>query len=210
MTEKERMRSGALYCVQDAVLTREYLRAHRLTRQINQTTEEQEPERLALLMELLGAFGPGSYIEPPFRCDYGSNIRIGECFYANYDCIILDVCPVTIGDHVLFGPRVCVYTAAHPLDAATRRKGLEYGKPVSIGSDVWIGGNTVINPGVIIGDDVVVGSGSVVTRDLPSGVLAAGNPCRVLRPITPEDRAHWRALAEEYRPGRKNPGEEEG
>lgn len=112
-------------------------------------------------------------IHPSFHCDYGFPIRAGDNFYANYDCIILDVCPVTIGDNVMFGPRVCIYTAGHPLDAEIRATGIEFGKPVTIGNNVWIGGNTVINPGVTIGSNVVIGSGSVVTKDIPANVIAA-------------------------------------
>ena len=123
---------------------------------------------------------------------------MGKNFYANYDCIIIDVCPVTIGDQVFFGPRVCVYTAAHPIDAKVRSTGLEYGKPVTIGDDVWVGGNTVINPGITIGSNAVIGSGAVVTKDIPGGVIAAGNPCKVLRSITEEDRKYWHLKQEEY------------
>ena len=135
------------------------------------------------------------WIEPPFRCDYGFHIFLGSGFYANYDCIILDVCPVTIGERVLLGPRVGIYTAAHPLDAAVRATGAEYGAPVTIGDDVWVGGNAVICPGVTIGTGSVIGAGSVVTRDIPPGVVAAGNPCRVLRPIGPADREKWERAA---------------
>nr|WP_122012413.1 sugar O-acetyltransferase [Maliibacterium massiliense] len=198
MTEKERMRTGALYSGADAALRAEAKRARSLTRRINATTEEELQARAQLFGELFGRIGPDAYIEPPFRCDYGSNIYIGRQFYANYDCILVDVCAITIGDNVFFGPRVCVYTAAHPIDAAVRATQLEYGKPVTIGSDVWIGGNSVINPGVTIGDDVVIGAGSVVTRDIPAGVVAVGNPCRVLRTITEAERAHWHALAAQY------------
>lgn len=126
-------------------------------------------------------------------------IYIGENFYANYDCIIVDVCPVNIGDNVFLGPRVCIYTATHPIDAEVRATGLEYGKPVTIGNNVWVGGNTVINPGITIGSNVVIGSGSVVTKDITSGVIAAGNPCKVLRPITDADWKYWHAKQEEYR-----------
>ena len=140
-------------------------------------------------------------IEPPFRCDYGSNILIGDNFYANFDCIILDVCPVTIGDNVLFGPRVCLFTASHPVDPSGRSSGLEFGKPISIGNDVWIGGGALINPGVTIGNASIIGAGAVVTRDIPDHVIAAGNPCRVVRPVTGEDRAQWEAMAAQYQSG---------
>jgi maltose O-acetyltransferase len=189
MTNKEKMLAGDLYTVDDE-LRRELLRARRITRRYNATTEEDADIRKRLLAELFGGSGENIYIEPPFRCDYGSNITIGEHFYANYDCIILDVNKVTIGCNVKFGPRVCVYTAGHPIDAAVRRSLLEFGKPIMIGDDVWVGGNVVINPGVTIGSNVVIGSGSVVTKDIPDNVVAVGNPCRVLRAITDDDKKY--------------------
>ena len=195
MTQRERMLSGALYDAGDSELTRARARARDLARRYNQTTGEDLPLRQALLEALLGRVGEGVWIEPPFRCDYGANISLGDRFYANYDCIILDVCPVTIGERVLLGPRVGIYTAAHPLDAAVRSTGAEYGAPVTIGDDVWVGGNAVICPGVTIGTGSVIGAGSVVTRDIPPGVVAAGNPCRVLRPIGPADREKWERAA---------------
>jgi len=194
MTNKEKMLAGDLYIVDDE-LRRELLTARRITRQYNATTEYDSDIRKRLLSELLGGMGESIYIEPPFRCDYGSNITIGENFYANYDCIILDVNKVTIGCNVKFGPRVCIYTAGHPIDAAVRRTLLEFGKPVTIGDDVWVGGNVVINPNVNIGNNVVIGSGSVVTKDIPDNVIAVGNPCRVLRAITDDDRRYWEGLS---------------
>lgn len=130
-------------------------------------------------------------IVPPFYCDKGTQIYIGKHFYANTGLLILDEADVRIGDHVFIAPRVCIYTAGHPIDADVRRMDLEYAKGVTIGNDVWIGGNTVINPGVTIGNNVVIGSGSVVTRDIPDQVIAAGCPCRVIRKITEEDREYW-------------------
>ena len=202
MTEKEKMLSGKLYIAQDKELVQDNKNARRLVRLFNQTNEDECDRRIAYLKELFGSTGENIWIEPPFHCDYGRHIFVGENFYANYDCIIIDVCPVTIGDHVLFGPRVCIYTAAHPIDAQVRATGLEYGKPVTIGNDVWIGGNTVINPGVAIGGNVVIGSGSVVTKDIPSGVVAAGTPCKVLRSITGEDEKYRTTKQEEYKRGR--------
>lgn len=198
MTEKERMISEKLYMADDKELAEDFARAKRLTRLFNNTTEEQESYRVELLKELFGKTGKNAFIQPTFRCDYGSNISIGDNFYANYDCIIVDVCEVVIGDNVLFGPRVCIYTAGHPIDADIRDTLLEFGKKVAIGNSVWVGGNTVINPGVTIGDNVVIGSGSVVTKDIPSNVIAVGNPCRVLREITEEDKAYWQAQADQY------------
>lgn len=191
MTEKELMLSGMLYR-QSEELRKEFQRARKLTRLLNTSTEEERERRIELVKELFGKTGDYVWVEPPFHCDYGRQIFVGESFYANFDCVILDECPVTIGDEVMFGPRVCVYTAGHPIDAEVRDAGLEYGKPVTIGNSVWIGGNTVINPGVTIGDDVVIGSGSVVTKDIPSHVIAAGNPCRVIRAITEQDREYWK------------------
>lgn len=196
MTDKERMLAGKLYRAIGPQLLSEDMRKWKLVHRLNQTTDVEEVR--ALFRELLGSIGKDFWIQPPFYCDYGSNIHIGEHFYANYDCIILDPGRVTIGDHVFLAPRVSIYTAAHPIDAEVRNTELEFAKPVTIGSSVWIGGNAVINPGVTIGDNVVIGSGSVVTKDIPSGVVAAGNPCRVLRKITQEDKRYWEAQAREY------------
>lgn len=196
MTEKERMLAGKLYRADDPELQANVQRRRYLLRRIR---EADYPGELRLLFqELLGHIGEDFWIEPPFYCDYGKHIHIGEHFYANYDCVMLDGGGITIGDHVFLAPQVCIYTATHPIDAGARNAELEYAKPVKIGSSVWIGGNTVINPGVTIGDNVVIGSGSVVTRDIPSNVIAVGSPCRVLRPITQEDKAYWEAQAAEY------------
>ncbi len=199
MSEKERMLAGRLYLPFDEELGRDNKKARMLTRLFNTTTEEQQDYRGRLLKELFKSIGENVYIEPPFRTDYGCNTSIGDNFFANYDCIIIDVCPVTIGRNVFFGPRVCIYTAAHPIDATVRNSQLEFGKPVAIGDDVWLGGNVVINPGVSIGSNIVIGSGSVVVKDIPDGVIAAGNPAKVIREITPADQEKWIALAEQYR-----------
>lgn len=203
MTEKELMLSGQLYIAKDKELAEDFSRAKKLLRLFNQTTEEEPEKRRDIISRLFSRSGKDVWIEPPFYCDYGGHISVGDSFYANYDCIVIDVCDVTIGNNVFFGPRVCVYTASHPLSAVVRNTGLEYGKKVSIGSNVWIGGNTVINPGVSIGSNVVIGSGSVVTKDVPDNVVAAGNPCRVLREITEEDERFWREKELEYRRGKK-------
>ena len=191
MTEKQRMISGKLYRAGDDELRADMKKARMLTRLFNQTTEEQQNYRKQLLAALFAKSGADLYIEPPFRTDYGCQTTIGEQVYFNYDCIIIDVAPVTIGNHVFFGPRVGLYTAGHPITAAERRADLEYGHPITIGDDVWLGGNTVVNPGVTIGSNVVIGSGSVVTKDIPDNVVAVENPCRVLRPINAEDQAYW-------------------
>lgn len=198
MTEKELMLSQQLYIANDPELAVDNKKARRLTRQINTATEDQAEYRLQLFRELFANIGKNFWIEPPFRTDYGCNTYIGEHFYANYDCIFIDVAKIHIGDNVFLGPRVCLYTAGHPIDADIRKRQLEYGKNITIGSNVWIGGNTVVNPGVTIGDNVVIGSGSVVTKDIPSGVIAAGVPCRVIRKITDADKVYWQAQAEQY------------
>lgn len=197
-TNKENMLEGKLYMAGGEELAKDSRRSRMLTRLFNNTTEEQIEYRTQLLKELFESTGESLYIEPPFRCDYGSNITVGNNFYANFDCIILDVAKVTIGDNVFFAPRVGVYTAGHPIDAGVRNTLLEFGKPVTIGNNVWVGGNVVINPGVTIGNNVVIGSGAVVTKDIPDNVIAAGNPCRVLREITEEDTQYWEKLKEEY------------
>ena len=196
MTEKERMLAGKLYCADDEELRREDMRKWRLLQAINRTPDPQKVR--SWFRELLGSIGEPFWIQPDFYCDYGSHIHIGKHFYANYGCVMLDGGGITIGDDVFLAPRVSIYTAAHPTDAGVRNQDLEYCRPVKIGSSVWIGGNVVINPGVTIGDDVVIGSGSVVTRDIPSHVVAAGNPCRVLRSITEEDKRRWEEQAAEY------------
>jgi maltose O-acetyltransferase len=157
-------------------------RARELCGALNATLETDLPGRRELLGQLFGSGGHDAWIQPPFFCDYGSNIHLGKRVYFNFNCVVLDVCEVRIGEHTLFGPAAQIYTATHPLDAAQRRQA-ELGKPVRIGSDCWIGGAAVILPGVSIGDKTVIGAGSVVTRDIPSGVLAVGNPCRVVRAI---------------------------
>jgi maltose O-acetyltransferase len=182
-TEKEKMLNGELYNAADAELARERERARRLTRLFNQTLETEYTRRVELLKELFGSAGDNIYIEPTFRCDYGYNIHVGENFYANFDCVILDVCEVRIGDNCLLGPGVHIYTATHPVNPYERISGVEYGKPVTIGNNVWIGGRAIINPGVRIGNNVVVASGAVVTRDVPDNVIVGGNPATIIRQL---------------------------
>jgi maltose O-acetyltransferase len=196
MSEKEKMLNGMLYLASDPVLRKEFYDAKRKVRLFNLTAEIDLDRRLDILNSLFKQVGEDAYIEPPFRCDYGYNISIGKKFYANYDCIMIDVTKITIGDYVMFGPRVSLYTAEHPIDASIRRTGLEYGESIHIGNNVWIGGETVINSGVTIGDNTIIGSGSVVIKDIPSHVIAAGNPCKVIREITSEDYQKWADLAE--------------
>jgi maltose O-acetyltransferase len=150
---------------------------------LNATREQDREERRKILIELFGAGGDSVWMQPPFYCDYGLNIHVGQRVFFNFNCIVLDVCKVTIGNHTMFGPAVQIYTATHPLNAELRRK-QEFAKPIDIGSDVWVGGGVIICPGVKIGSKSVIGAGSVVTREIPEAVFAAGNPCRVIRAIT--------------------------
>ncbi|WP_273836788.1 sugar O-acetyltransferase [Halococcus sp. PRR34] len=179
-TEKTKMLDGEPYDASDPELVAEREHARTLTRQYNATDETDHERRNELLDELLGSVGEDCHVEPPFRCDYGDNIHVGENFYANVDCVVLDVCRVEIGHNCLLGPGVHVYTATHPIDAAERAEGLESGEPVTIGDDVWIGGRAVIDPGVTVGDGAVVGSGAVVTEDVPAGVVVKGNPAEIV------------------------------
>lgn len=180
------MLAGELYDSLDPELARRRERARELCWALNATPESAQAERRALLEQLLGSGGDSAWIQPPFFCDYGSNIQLGQKVYFNFNCVVLDVCEVKIGDFTMFGPAVQIYTATHPLNAAERRKA-EYGKAIEIGSDCWIGGGAIILPGVKIGSKSVIGAGSVVTRDVPASVVAAGNPCRVLREISEND-----------------------
>lgn len=180
-TEKEKMLAGELYSHNDEQLNAEGMRARMLFQQFNDTPIEHVKERREILQQLLGSMGSNLEIQPPFYCDYGYNIEIGDEVFMNYGCVILDVAPVKIGDRTLLAPYVQIYTATHPKDWSVRARKLEYGIPVTIGSDVWIGGGAIICPGVTIGSRTVIGAGSVVTGDIPDGVMAAGNPCRVIR-----------------------------
>ena len=182
-SEKEKMLAGELYDAQDEQLTSERTYARFLIKALNDSSEDEPEERSRILKELLPGAGDGLWLQPPFYCDYGYNIKLGEKVFFNFNCVLLDVAQITIGSRVLFGPNVQVYTATHPVDYKERTSGLEFAKPISIGEDVWIGGSAVICPGVSIGDRSIIGAGSVVTKDIPADVIAAGNPCRVIRPI---------------------------
>ena len=176
------MIAGELYDPLDSELVARREKARDLCQSLNDTREKDLDERRAILRQLFGKGGESVWMQPPFFCDYGSNIELGERVYFNFNCIVLDVCPVRIGDYTLFGPGVQILTPLHPLNAEQRRRE-EYGKPIDIGSDVWVGGGALILAGVKIGNRSVIGAGSVVTRDVPDGVLAAGNPCRVIKQI---------------------------
>jgi len=190
-SEKEKMISGKPYKAFDDELVNERRYAKELIFDFNSFRPNEIVNRNGLIKRLLGKIGNSFIIEPPFRCDYGYNIEIGENFYSNYNLIILDCAKVLIGDNVMIGPNVSIYTAGHPVHYEIRNQGYEYTVPVSIGNNVWIGGNAVINPGVSIGDNSVIGSGSVVTKDIPGNVIAAGNPCKVLRGINEEDKLYY-------------------
>lgn len=182
-TEKDKMISGDLYIASDELLVKERLNARRLTRLYNNTLETEIEKRTEILRELLGSMGNNIYIEPTLKCDYGYNINVGENFYANFDTVILDVCPVNIGKNVFLAPGVHIYTATHPLNAEERNSGAEFGKPVTIGDSVLIGGRAVICPGVTIGNNVVIAAGAVVTKDIPNNVLVGGNPAKIIKTI---------------------------
>jgi maltose O-acetyltransferase len=181
-TEKEKMLAGKLYDPLDPALCEERQRCRDFCKRLNDSHEDQQEERRRILTQLFGV-ETDAWVQPPFFCDYGTNIRLGSKVFFNFNCVVLDVMQVTIGSNVLFGPSVQVYTATHPIEAEIRRKWLEFAKPVTIGSDVWIGGGAIICPGVTIGDRTVIGAGSVVTRDVPNDVLAAGNPCKIIRNV---------------------------
>src|SRR6516165_8892 len=182
-SEKEKMLAGELYDPLDPELVQARDRARDLCQVLNATRERDQEVRRNILRQLFGRGGDTVWMQPPFFCDYGSNILLGERVFFNFNCVVLDVCAVEIGDFTLFGPAVQVYTATHPMNAQLRRK-QEFAKPVEIGSDVWVGGGAIIYPGVKVGSKSVIGAGSVVTRDIPEGIFAAGNPCRVIREIT--------------------------
>ncbi|MDN5708559.1 MAG: acetyltransferase [Planococcus sp. (in: firmicutes)] len=182
-TEKDKMLAGALYRADDPVLVRERVNAKRLLRLFNKSMETDGQERKRFMSQLLGSSGDQLYIEPNFRCDYGYNIHVGHHFFANFDCVFLDVCDIRIGDNCLVGPGVHIYTATHPLDIEQRLSGVELGKAVRIGNNVWIGGRAVINPGVTIGDNAVIASGAVVVKDVPANTVVGGNPAVVIKTL---------------------------
>nr|WP_216667931.1 sugar O-acetyltransferase [Sporosarcina jiandibaonis] len=177
------MLNGEMYNPDDKELRKDRRNARRLTWIFNQTFETEEEKRINLLKELFGSTGESIHIEPVLRCDYGYNIHVGENFFANFDCTFLDVCDIRIGDNCFIAPGVHIYTATHPIDPLERIGGTEYGKPVSIGDNVWIGGRAIINPGVRIGNNVVIASGAVVTKDVPNNVVIGGNPARIIKTV---------------------------
>ncbi|WP_075602602.1 sugar O-acetyltransferase [Saccharicrinis aurantiacus] len=191
MTEKEKMLAGKPYFAFDKVLFKERQLAKEKVYDFNFSKPSELDKRNTIIQSLLGKTSNSFYIEPPFRCDYGYNIEIGDNFYSNYNLIILDCAKVTIGNNVLVGPNVSLFAAGHPIHHEVRNTELEYAFPITIGNNVWIGGNVVVNADITIGDNTVIASGSIVTKNIPSNVIAAGNPCKVLREITDEDKQYY-------------------
>lgn len=189
MTNRERRDMGLPY-ISDEEIFEEQKRARKLTQAMN-TADRSDFDTIGRIVKELFGKSENAFINPPFYCDYGSHIEVGKNFFANYNCTILDVAKVVIGDNCQFAPNVSIYTAGHPLHPDTRNTLYEYGIEVTIGDNVWVGGNTVICPGVHIGSNTVIGAGSVVTRDIPEWSVAAGNPCKVIRKITDEDRKYY-------------------
>lgn len=200
MTSRELQLKGCLYPL-DQELLNAHNNAKRITRLLNATLETERDKRMELAKELFAEAGEGTYLEPPFFCDYGRNVRVGKNFYCNYDCVFLDCGKITIGNNVMLGPKVALYAVNHPIDPVVRSTHYDFPEPITIGDNVWIGGSAVVCPGVTIGENTVIGAGSVVTKDIPANVVAAGNPCRVIRPITQEDTDYWNgqlALTRQY------------
>ena len=191
MNQKERMLAGLPYKAWLDRLPEERMGDKKKIYEYNHCHPEEKEKIDKLIREILGKAGVGINIEAPFHCDYGKNIEVGDNFCVNYNCTILDVGKVVIGDNVQFAPNVSLYTAGHPIHPDSRNSGYEYGIGITIGSNVWLGGNVVVNPGVHIGNNVVIGSGSVVTKDIPDNVIAVGNPCKVIREITDDDRKYY-------------------
>lgn len=194
MTEKEKMQRQMMYDANyDEELLNERKRAKDICYEFNQLRSSDESGQQKLLRSLLGSTGKNFTVVAPFWCDYGYNIHIGENFFANHNTVILDGASVTFGDNVFIAPNCGFYTAGHPVDFERRNRGLEYAYPIKVGNNVWIGAGVHVMPGVTIGDNVVIGGGSVVVKDIPANVVAVGNPCRVVRPITEDDRGTCQA-----------------
>ncbi|MFM2484333.1 sugar O-acetyltransferase [Celerinatantimonas yamalensis] len=187
MSEREKMLVGELYDPTDGELMELRLNARLLTEKLNTTSVSNNGQRIELLKKLLGSTGKNIFVESVFNCDYGCNIHVGENFYANFGCVILDVAEVHIGNNCMLAPQVGIYTATHPLDPFERNCGLELAKPINIGDNCWIGGRAVINPGVTLGDNVVVASGAVVTKSFGNNVVVGGNPAKVIKEILVQD-----------------------
>ncbi|MDF2843505.1 MAG: transferase, hexapeptide repeat family [Herbinix sp.] len=191
MNQKERMNAELPYKAWLDGLPEQRLENKKKIYEYNLLPPDEEKKINDLIHDILGIAGKNTHIEQPFHCDYGKNIQVGDNFFANYNCIILDVGKVVIGDNVMFAPNVSIYTAGHPIHPESRNTGYEYGIGITIGDNVWIGGNVVITPGVTIGNNVVIGAGSIVTKDIPDNVIAVGSPCKVIREITENDRNYY-------------------
>lgn len=191
MNQKQRMLAGLPYKAWLDGLNEERIQNKLKIYDYNLLRPDEDKKMAQMIKDILGKTGDSIFIEQPFHCDYGKNIEVGNNFYANYNCTILDVGKVIIGENVLFAPNVSIYTAGHPIHPQSRNSGYEYGLAVTIGDNVWIGGSVVINPDIKIGNNVVIGSGSVVTKDIPDNVVAVGNPCKVIRKITDDDRKYY-------------------
>ncbi|MDF2868728.1 MAG: maltose O-acetyltransferase [Anaerocolumna sp.] len=191
MNQKERMLAGLPYKAWLDGLPEDRMENKKKLYEFNRLPPEEEDKREGLIQGILGKVGENAHIEAPFHCDYGKNIEVGKNFFVNYNCTILDVGKVVIGDNVMFAPNVSIYTAGHPVHPESRNTGYEYGIAITIGDNVWIGGNVIINPGVTIGNNVVIGAGSIVTKDIPDNVIAVGSPCKVIREVTEEDRKYY-------------------
>lgn len=191
MNQKERMLAGLPYKAWLDGLAEERMENKKKIYGYNHCSPDDEEKIETLIRDILGKAGVSVHIEAPFRCDYGKNIEIGDYFFANYNCTMLDVGKIIIGDNVQFAPNVSLYTAGHPIHPDSRNSGYEYGIGITIGNNVWLGGNVIVNPGVHIGNNVVIGSGSVVTKDIPDNMIAVGNPCKVIREITEKDRKYY-------------------
>ena len=190
MTNRERRDKGMAYITDTSVLAEQF-KSRILQKSYNRMIPFNVPKAY-LLLKLMGLkYGKDTFIDTPFRCDYGKHITVGKRFYANSYCTIIDVAPVTIGDNVLLGPNVQIITAGHPIHPDSRNSKYEYGIPITIGDNVWIGAGAIILPGVNIGSNTVIGAGAVVTKDIPDGVVAAGNPCRIIKEITEEDKKYY-------------------
>lgn len=191
MIQKERMLRGYPYRADDQLLSKERMRVRRLIKKYNASSPAKKIKRRRLLHKILGKCANKCVIHPPFYCDYGYNIEVGENFFANYNCILLDVNKIIIGKNVMLAPNVIITTAGHPIHSEARNSGWEYGKPVNIGNNVWIGTHVVINPGVSIGNNVVIGSGSIVIHDIPDNVVCVGNPAKIVKKITNADKQFY-------------------
>lgn len=189
MTEREKMLEGLLYDANyNEEIVKEREKSKDLCYEYNQLRPSDSENQKAIMSKLLGKIREGFYITAPFYCDYGYNIEIGNNFYTNHNCVILDGAKVTFGNNIFIAPNCCFSTAGHPIDSEQRNVGLEFAHPIKVGNNVWFGAGVIVLPGITIGDDVVIGAGSIVTKDIPSGVIAVGNPCKVIRKITEEDK----------------------